>query len=152
MAASVAVLGAGTMGSGIAQVAAAAGHPVILADPFAGAVERARTGHAKTMAREVEKGRLTAAAAEQLVGRISYLTPAAGDLSALAGADLVIEAILEDLPIKQATFKTVMGPWKFKDQVIEQFWTVGQWQNGVFYGVASTGSPGAKPVVLKTGW
>ncbi len=109
MAASVAVLGAGTMGSGIAQVAAAAGHPVILADPFAGAVERARAGHAKTMAREVEKGRLTAPAAEQMLGRISYLTPAAGDFSALADADLVIEAILEDLPIKQATFKGLDG-------------------------------------------
>lgn len=113
MAASVAVLGAGTMGSGIAQVAAAAGHPVVLADPFAGAVERARAAHAKTMAREVEKGRLTAPAAEQLLGRISYLTPTAGDFSGFAGSDLVIEAILEDLPIKQATFKgldAVVGP------------------------------------------
>jgi 3-hydroxybutyryl-CoA dehydrogenase len=65
------------------------------------------------MAREVEKGRLTATAAVQLAGRISYLTPTAGDLSALAGSDLVIEAILEDLPIKQATFKgldAVVGP------------------------------------------
>ena len=54
--------------------------------------------------------------------------------------------------IKDATFKTVMGPWKFKNQVIENFWTVGQWQNGKFYGVASTGMPGEKPVSVKTGW
>lgn len=54
--------------------------------------------------------------------------------------------------LKKGTFKTVMGTWKFKNQVIEKFWTVGQWQDGVFYGVASTGSPGAKPVTLKTGW
>ena len=109
----VAVIGAGTMGSGIAQVAAAAGHPVVLADPFAGAVGRARDAHAKTMAREVEKGRLTPVAADQLLSRISYLTPAAGDFSAVAGAVLVIEAIVEELGVKQATFKgaeAVVGP------------------------------------------
>ncbi len=109
----VAVIGAGTMGSGIAQVAAAAGHPVILADPFAGAVGRARDAHAKTMAREVEKGRLTQVAADQLLSRISYLTPAAGDFSAVAGSVLVIEAIVEELGVKQATFKgveAVVGP------------------------------------------
>ena len=54
--------------------------------------------------------------------------------------------------IKKATFKTVMGDWKFKDQVIEQFWTVGQWQGGRFVGVASTGKAGEKAPVLKTGW
>lgn len=102
---SVAVIGAGTMGGGIAQVAAAAGHQVILADTFTGAVERAGEAHAKSMAREVEKGRLTQAAATALLGRISYVTPAAGDFSAVAGADLVIEAIVEDLGVKQATFK-----------------------------------------------
>ena len=54
--------------------------------------------------------------------------------------------------LKKGTFKTVMGTWKFNNQVIDQFWTVGQWQNGVFYGVTSTGASGAKPVVAKTGW
>lgn len=54
--------------------------------------------------------------------------------------------------LKKGTFKTVMGDWKFKNQVIEQFWTVGQWQKGVFYGVTSTGASGAKPVIAKTGW
>ncbi|MCG6874537.1 MAG: amino acid ABC transporter substrate-binding protein [Betaproteobacteria bacterium] len=54
--------------------------------------------------------------------------------------------------IKNATFKTVMGPWKFTNQSIHDFWTVGQWQNGTFYGVASTGLSGAKPVITKTGW
>ena len=109
----VSVIGAGTMGSGIAQVAAAAGHPVILADPFAGAVERARGAHVKMMAREVEKGRLAQASADELLSRISYLTPAAGDFSALAQSDLVIEAIVEDLAVKKATFKeleAMVGP------------------------------------------
>lgn len=54
--------------------------------------------------------------------------------------------------IKKTTFKTVMGPWTFTNQSIHDFWTVGQWQNGVFYGVSSTGLPGAKPVITKTGW
>lgn len=54
--------------------------------------------------------------------------------------------------IKKNTFKTVMGDWKFNNQVIDSFWTVGQWQGGKFYGVASTGKPGEKPVALKTGW
>jgi branched-chain amino acid transport system substrate-binding protein len=54
--------------------------------------------------------------------------------------------------IKKSSFQTVMGPWKFVNQSIDKFWTVGQWQNGVFYGVASTGLPGAKPVIAKTGW
>lgn len=54
--------------------------------------------------------------------------------------------------LKKGTFKTVMGTWKFNNQVIDQFWTVGQWQKGVFHGVTSTGASGAKPVVAKTGW
>ncbi len=54
--------------------------------------------------------------------------------------------------IKNNTFKTVMGNWKFKNQEIVNYWTVGQWQGGSFVGVASTGVPGAKPVVVKTGW
>ena len=54
--------------------------------------------------------------------------------------------------IKAGSFKTVLGDWKFKNQVIEQFWTVGQWQGGKFVGVASTGKAGEKPVQLKNGW
>lgn len=54
--------------------------------------------------------------------------------------------------IKDNTFDTVMGPINFVNQSNEKFWTVGQWQNGVFYGVSSTGRPGAKSVKLKSGW
>ena len=54
--------------------------------------------------------------------------------------------------IKKNTFKTAMGPINFVNQNNEKFWTVGQWQNGVFYGVSSTGRPGAKAVKTKTGW
>jgi branched-chain amino acid transport system substrate-binding protein len=60
------------------------------------------------------------------------------------------KAVIE--AIKAGTFQTVMGTWKFKNQVIENYWTVGQWRGGVFHGVANTGLPGAQPVVLKRGW
>ena len=103
--ATIGVVGAGTMGSGIAQVAAAAGHPVILSDSFTGAVERAAEAHRKIMAREVEKGRLTREAADQLLARISYVTLPPGDFLPLAASGVVIEAIVEDLEVKKATFK-----------------------------------------------
>jgi branched-chain amino acid transport system substrate-binding protein len=54
--------------------------------------------------------------------------------------------------IKDNTFKTIMGDINFVDQVSHRFWTVGQWQGGEFYGVASKGMPNAKPVILKKGW
>lgn len=60
------------------------------------------------------------------------------------------KAVIEH--VKKATFKTVMGNWKFTNQSIHEFWTVGQWQGGAFYGVSSTGLPGAKSVNTKTGW
>jgi branched-chain amino acid transport system substrate-binding protein len=54
--------------------------------------------------------------------------------------------------IRTHTFDTVMGPVTFKNQNNEVFWTAGQWQDGKYYGVASTGRPGEKPVILKNGW
>ncbi len=54
--------------------------------------------------------------------------------------------------IKNHTFPTAIGPMKFENQNNTKFWTVGQWQNGVFYGVSSTGRPGAKPVKVKPDW
>ncbi len=54
--------------------------------------------------------------------------------------------------IKNNSFKTVIGPIKFVNQSNKKFWTVGQWQNGVFYGVSSTGRPGAKSVKVKPNW
>lgn len=54
--------------------------------------------------------------------------------------------------IKNNTFETVIGPIDYKNQNNESYWTIGQWQDGTYYGVGSTGRPGAKPVRLKTGW
>lgn len=54
--------------------------------------------------------------------------------------------------IGSGTFDTIMGEWKFEGNIIRQFWTVGQWQDGHFKGVASTGLDGEAATVLKQGW
>jgi 3-hydroxybutyryl-CoA dehydrogenase len=96
----VGVLGAGTMGAGIVQVAAEAGLDVLVHDPVDGAVERARERIEGFLRRKVEKGQLTSAEVEAAVGRIG----AAESLEDLAGADLVIEAAPENLDLKRDVF------------------------------------------------
>jgi branched-chain amino acid transport system substrate-binding protein len=54
--------------------------------------------------------------------------------------------------VKTHDFDTVLGPMTFENNVNEVYWTVGQWQDGQFYGVASTGREGEKPVRVKDGW
>lgn len=54
--------------------------------------------------------------------------------------------------IHNGTFDTIMGEWTFDGNVIRKFWTVGQWQGGVFHGVASTGVGGEVTPVAKSGW
>ncbi|MDG9780462.1 3-hydroxyacyl-CoA dehydrogenase PaaH [Metapseudomonas otitidis] len=94
----VAVIGAGAMGAGIAQVAAQAGHPVRLYDNRPGAAAQAVDGIDRQLGRLVEKGKLDAAECQAIVAR---LQPAEA-LEALADARLVIEAIVENLEIKRA--------------------------------------------------
>ncbi|WP_432252690.1 3-hydroxyacyl-CoA dehydrogenase [Streptomyces sp. HNM1019] len=96
----VAVVGTGTMGQGIAQVALAAGHPVRLYDAAPGRASRAADTIADRLGRLVAKERLTAADRDAALGR---LTPVA-DLADLAEAELVAEAILEELGAKQQLF------------------------------------------------
>ena len=91
------------MGSGIAQVAAVAGHRVVLADADGAAVTRARDGLTKTLAREVEKGRLPVGADAAVLSRITFVD-AINDLAAFADCGLVIEAIVERLDTKRALF------------------------------------------------
>jgi 3-hydroxybutyryl-CoA dehydrogenase len=101
----VALIGAGTMGSGIAQVAAQAGHNVVLYDTRREAVDKALAGLRKTLDKLVEKGKFTAEQADGIHGRIAP----ASDLKDLAGSGLVIEAIIEDLGIKQKLFSELEG-------------------------------------------
>jgi 3-hydroxybutyryl-CoA dehydrogenase len=98
----VGVLGAGAMGSGIAQVAAVAGDTVILQDLDEAAIARARAGIDKALAREVEKGRLTQSSSEAVRGRLRYV--AGADLSGFASCEVIIEAIVERLEPKRESF------------------------------------------------
>ncbi len=89
------------MGSGIAQVASTAGHEVILSDTRKEALETSKNKLQKIMNRLIEKGRVEAAEAEAIQGRISYTT----DNADMAFCGLVIEAIVENLDIKKQVFK-----------------------------------------------
>ncbi|WFP65568.1 MULTISPECIES: 3-hydroxyacyl-CoA dehydrogenase NAD-binding domain-containing protein [unclassified Mesorhizobium] len=99
----VAVVGTGAMGSGIAQVAATAGHPVIIYDAIEGAAARGLKRIEDSLAGLVSKGRLGDDERRNVLGRI---TPAEG-LDGLAGAKLCVEAINEDLAAKRSLFAAV---------------------------------------------
>jgi 3-hydroxybutyryl-CoA dehydrogenase len=97
----VAVLGAGTMGNGIAQVCAMAGYTVALHDPQPGAVERALGTIRGNLDKGVERGKVTAEARESALG---HLRDAADLASAATEAELVIEAVPERMEIKTSLF------------------------------------------------
>jgi len=97
----IAVIGAGTMGAGIAQVAATAGHPVLLFDVQHGAAEKGIQACHKALGRLVERGKMSAEDCEALIG---HMQPC-DRIEDLAPAALVIEAIVERLDVKQTLFK-----------------------------------------------
>lgn len=96
----VAVIGAGLMGSGIAQVAAQAGWDVTLRDVTDDAVGRGIGAIEASTAKFVEKGKLTADDRESALARIAVTT----DLDAAADADIVVEAVFEKLDVKREVF------------------------------------------------
>ena len=96
----VAVIGAGAMGAGIAQVAAQAGHGVQLHDVRFGAADAAKKGIADALAKLAAKGRMTQADADATVGRISTVVT----LADTCMAKLVVEAIVEDVAVKRELF------------------------------------------------
>jgi 3-hydroxybutyryl-CoA dehydrogenase len=96
----IAVFGAGTMGAGIAQLAAACGHRVQLHDSRFGAADAAKKAIGDVLAKQVAKGKLAAADAEATVARISTVVT----LPDACVAAMVIEAIVEDLAVKRELF------------------------------------------------
>ena len=100
---SLGVIGAGTMGSGIAQVAARSGLMVALTDIKEEFVERGLSQVSSSLQRDVDKGRLTAEAKREILARIK---PAAS-LDSLADVDFVVEAVTEDLKAKSDLLKAV---------------------------------------------
>ena len=102
---SVGILGAGTMGSGIAIATAQAGIAVTLVDSAGAQVDKALAGARGFYDRAVEKKRMTAEAAEAALGRLT----GADDIEALADCDLVIEAVFEDFDLKAKVFDALSG-------------------------------------------
>ncbi|MGW9331740.1 3-hydroxyacyl-CoA dehydrogenase NAD-binding domain-containing protein [Bosea sp. NPDC055594] len=99
----VGVVGAGAMGAGIAQIAASAGHRVLLLDNAADAAERARNRIGDDLARLVDRKRLSEASRSACLANIVPVS----ELSEFAAAGLVVEAIIEDLAAKQALFRSL---------------------------------------------
>jgi 3-hydroxybutyryl-CoA dehydrogenase len=97
----IGVIGAGTMGRGIAQVAASAGHEVLIYDTSPESRINARDALMRILNRLVEKGKLDDATAKSIFGRIYFLDTK----SALSEAGLIIEAIVENLEVKQQLFR-----------------------------------------------
>ena len=96
----VGVVGAGTMGNGIAQVFTQAGFDVRLVDQAPAALDRARGGIERSLAKFVEKGRLTPADRDAALARLTT----GSNLDALVETDYVVEAIFEDLRVKRELF------------------------------------------------
>jgi 3-hydroxybutyryl-CoA dehydrogenase len=97
----IGIVGAGAMGSGIAQVAAQNGHQVVIVDNHRAALENSKAGHQKILARLVEKGKLNEGEDQTILQRLKYET----EMGNLQGCGMVIEAIVERLDIKQTLFK-----------------------------------------------
>jgi 3-hydroxybutyryl-CoA dehydrogenase len=105
----IAVFGGGTMGNGIAHTAAAAGFSVTLIDVGQEILDRALTTISSNLQRGVDKGKMTADEKQAVLGRVKPET----DMTAAAGADIVIEAIVENLDAKTQLLKkldAIAGP------------------------------------------
>ena len=100
----VAVIGAGTMGHGIAYVSALAGHPTTLFDASADALRAAVSKIAATSKKAVDKGKLDRSEADALLGRLRYEP----DINqAVFGSSLIVEAVPENLSLKQELFRLI---------------------------------------------
>jgi 3-hydroxybutyryl-CoA dehydrogenase len=97
------VIGAGLMGHGIAQVSAAAGKSVTLSDRTAELADKGRQRIAGNLGRQVSKGKLEQAAADEILARIATTAGPAG----AKGHDIVIEAVFEDEPLKRETWEAL---------------------------------------------
>ncbi len=101
----VGIVGSGSMGTGIAQVAATAGETVVIFDNNPSSVDRAKKSLDKVFNRLVEKGKYTQDQANEIFGRITFKS----QLIDLQGSDIIIEAIIENLEVKQDVFKQLEG-------------------------------------------
>src|SRR5258706_13514960 len=101
----IGVIGAGTMGNGIAQVAARAGYSVVMCDVKDEFLQRGLQAIDKSLQRDVDKQRLNAEEKQSIIGCIKSTT----ELNALSEASFVVEAVTEDLNVKTELFGTLDG-------------------------------------------
>jgi 3-hydroxybutyryl-CoA dehydrogenase len=99
----IGIVGAGAMGTGIAHVALARGHRVVVSDAAAKAVDRASDAIEGTLRRDVEKGRMTAEDVDAAMRRLTLVAPATG-LHSFRVCSIVIEAVVERLDVKRTIF------------------------------------------------
>jgi 3-hydroxybutyryl-CoA dehydrogenase len=99
----IGVLGAGTMGAGIAQVAAQSGHNVVLVDVNQEQLTRAKSGIEKVLSRLIEKGTLTEDSKNDILGRFTF----SSEIADFSGSGLIIEAIVEKIEAKHAVFQSI---------------------------------------------
>lgn len=97
----VGIVGAGAMGSGIAQVAAMAGHHTVLFDSYPSAVAKAQKNLTTTLEKLATKGKISSS--EEILDRILFTE----EIQQLADCQFIIEAIIEDVEIKKSTFRTI---------------------------------------------
>jgi 3-hydroxybutyryl-CoA dehydrogenase len=102
----VGVLGGGLMGSGIAQVSAAAGFPTIVREVSEALCAKSRQAIEKSLAKGIERGKVTEAERDKTLGHLRFVT----DLKELADSDILIEAVVEDLDVKN-------GLWSQLDKI-----------------------------------
>ena len=99
----VSVIGAGTMGTGIAQIAATKGHEVCLYDAFDGAIENSQNKLNKILDRLIEKEKISNDDKKNILSKINFTK----EIKDIKDSQLVIEAIIEDLEVKKNTFKEI---------------------------------------------
>lgn len=97
----IGVVGSGAMGSGIAQVAATAGHPTIIYDTNAAALDKAKANLTNSLNKLVEKQKITADKAADILALTTY----SSSIQDFKSCDLIIEAIVENIDVKQSVFK-----------------------------------------------
>src|SRR5215831_6644791 len=107
----IAVIGAGQMGGGIAQVAAATGFKVLLCDAFASALGKCQDMHRKRYASLVEKQKMTQEEMNAAISRIQYVS----DMEAIKGSGVIIEAIVEDAATKKQLFQKLAQMFTYQE-------------------------------------
>ena len=101
----VGVMGCGAMGVGVAQVCAQAGIPTVAVKATPGSTDKIRSGLEKSLAKMVERQKMSAELRDSTLGLLQFTT----DEAAVADCDLIIESIIEDIDIKKALFQRLEG-------------------------------------------